>query len=167
MHEALISIKPTYVRRFLDGEKSVEIRSRAVNLTPGSRLWIYSTLPKGCIEAVAEVNQVVFATPSDIWHRYSGSLAVSRYKYQKYVNGASRVSAIIINKVMRMPIEVNLSMLRKIMPGFHPPQFLKYMSETDPVYVGILDLLSAEADEEYLDSMGLKEKCSGFGKANR
>lgn len=160
MHEALISIKPTYVRRFLTGEKFVEIRSRAVNLTPGSRLWIYSTLPKGCIEAVAEVNRVVFGTPSDIWHRYSRSLAVSRTNYLKYVNGASRVSAIIINRVIRMPIEVNLSMLRKMIPSFHPPQFLKYMSETDPLYVGIMDLLFAQAGEEYMNSMGLTKKCA-------
>jgi predicted transcriptional regulator len=155
MHEALISIKPPYVRKFLAGEKSVEIRNRTVNLSPGSRLWIYSTLPKGCVEAVAEVCQVVVGTPSEIWHKYSDSLAVSKSTYLQYVNGASSVSAILTNCVWHLPVEVNLSMLRSMVPMFHPPQFLKYMSDSDPVLLSIVRFLRAGTNEEYLQKIGI------------
>jgi predicted transcriptional regulator len=160
MHEALISIRPTYVKRFLTGEKSVEIRNRTVNLKPGSRLWIYTTLPRGCIEAVAEVHRVVLGTPTVIWHRYRDALAVTRATYLKYVNGASLVSAILTSGVFRLPIELNLSLLRERVPNFNPPQFLKYMADSDPVFIRILELLCAGTNEAYMQSMGLTRKCS-------
>lgn len=158
MHEALISIKPTYVRKFLAGEKSVEIRNRTVNLAPDSRLWIYTTRPRGCIEAVALVRHVVLGTPSDIWHRYRDALAVSRIEYLEYVNGASQVSAILTSCVFRLPVELNLSLLRERVPKFHPPQFVKYMADSDPLFIRIIELLCAETDEAYMRRMGLTRK---------
>jgi len=167
MHEALISIRPTYVRKFLAGEKSVEIRNRTVNLAPGSRLWIYSTLPRGCIEAVAEVHSVDLGSPADIWHRHRDALAVTRTTYLKYVNGASIVSAILTRCIFRLPIQLNLALLRERVPKFHPPQFLKYMEDSDPVFIRILELLSTGANEAYIQEMGLTKKCSRIGIANR
>ena len=109
MNEVLSSIKPKYVRRMLDGEKSVEIRNRTVNLRQESRLWIYSTLPKGCIEAVAEVGRVEVGTPPAIWHKYGDSLGISETAYRLYVNGASSVSAISIRRVSQLPSALSLS----------------------------------------------------------
>ena len=159
MNEALISIKPRYVRRMLDGEKSVEIRNRTVNLTPDSRLWIYSTLPKGCIEAVAEVGGVEVGTPPAIWHKYGDSLCISQTSYKLYVNGASSVSAIKIKKVSQLPSALSLSMLKLWVPGFHPPQFLKYMADSDPLFLGIVRLLYASTNSEYIEEIGLTKKC--------
>ncbi len=167
MREALISIKPPYVKMFLGGEKSVEIRNRTVNLSPGSRLWIYSTLPKGCVEAVAEVGCVVVGTPSEIWRQYRDHLSVPKSKYLQYVNGSLAVSAIITKRVWRLPVEVNLSMLRSRVPGFHPPQFLKYMSDSDPVFLSIVQFLYDNTNEEYLQRIGLQTICTGSANARR
>lgn len=154
MHEALISIRPPHVRKFLAGEKSVEIRSRTVNLSPRSRLWIYTTLPEGCVEAVAEVRRVVVGSPSEIWKKYSDSLAVTKSTYLDYVNGALSVSAILMNCVWRLPLKVNLSLLRSGVPTFHPPQFLKYMDDSDP----ILQFLCAGTNGDYLKKVGFIQK---------
>ncbi len=158
MREALISIKPTYVERFLAGEKSVELRKRTVTLSPGSRLWIYSTLPKGCMEAVAEVNRVVVGTPGDIWDKYRDALGVSRSTYLEYVKGASAISAIVTKAIWSLPEEMNLSMLRSQVPGFHPPQFIKYMADSDPVFMAIMRFLYANSTEKYLREIGLTKK---------
>ena len=167
MNEALISIKPRYVRRMLNGEKSVEIRNRTVNLTPESRLWIYSTLPQGCIEAVAEVGRVEVGTPLSIWRKYADSLCISETTYRLYVNGSSNVSAIKIKKVSQLPSALSLSMLKLWIPGFHPPQFLKYMADSDPLFLGIVRLLCASANSEYIEEIGLTKKYSGFADAIR
>ena len=167
MNEALISIKPRYVRRMLDGEKSVEIRNRTVNLRQESRLWIYSTLPKGCIEAVAEVGRVEVGTPPAIWHKYGDSLGISETAYRQYVNGASSVSAISIRRVSQLPSALSLSMLRMRVPGFHPPQFLKYMADSDPLFLGIVRLLYASTNSEYIEEIGLTKKCGGLANAIR
>lgn len=155
MHEALISIKPSYVDKLLTGKKSVEIRNRSVRLASDSRLWIYSTLPKGCIEAVAQVRGVEVGAPSEIWERHNESLALSQSTYRHYVNGASKVSAILMGRIWRLPVELSLSMLRSHIPNFHPPQFLRYMADADPLLTGIVSLLNILGDSDYL---GLTQK---------
>jgi len=160
MREALISIRPTYVRKFLAGKKSVELRSRTVNLMPGSRLWMYSTLPRGCVEAVAEVRRVEIGTPSAIWDRHGGSLAVSKATYASYVNGSRSVSAILIDRVWPLPVKLTLSMLRLRVPTFQPPQFVKYMADSDPLFINIIRLLSAGASSDYIQQIGLKSQSS-------
>ena len=158
MNEVIISIKPSYVVNFLSGEKSVEIRNRSVRLTSGSRLWIYSTLPKGCIEAVAQVRKVEVGSPSIIWERYNESLALSRSTYTRYVNGSSKVSAILVGRIWKLPVDLSLSMLRSHIPDFHPPQFLRYMADSDPLFTGIVSLLYALSDSNYLQTIGIKQK---------
>jgi len=158
MREALISIKPTYVEKFLTGEKSVELRKRTVTLSSGSRLWIYSTLPKGCMEAVAEVNRVVVGTPGQIWDKYRDALGVSKSTYSEYVYGASTISAIVTKSIWNLPAKMDLSMLRSQVPGFHPPQFIKYMTDSDPVFMFIIRFLFSNASEERLRDIGLTKK---------
>ena len=160
MREALISVKPTFVERFLAGEKSVELRKRSVALSPGSRLWIYSTLPKGCMEAVAEVNRVVVGTPWDIWDKYQDALGLSKSTYSDYVNGASTISAIVTKSIWNLPAKMDLSMLKSQVPGFHPPQFIKYMTDSDPVLISIIRFLFLNVSEEYLKEIGLTKKAA-------
>lgn len=151
MHEVLISIKPSYVGSFLSGKKSVEIRNRTVRLTSGSRLWMYSTLPKGCIEAVAQVRGIEVGLPSKIWERYYKSLALSQTTYTRYVNGSSMVSAISVGRIWRLPVELSLSMLKSRIPGFHPPRSLRYMADSDPLFKGIVNLLNTLTNSDYLE----------------
>ena len=157
MHDALISIKPTYVEKLLSGVKVVEIRNRSVNLQPGSRLWIYSTLPKGCVQAVAQISRVEVAAPVAIWHQYSRKLGVPKRKYNRYVNGATEISAILVKRIWKLPFDLSLQYLRGKVPGFHPPQFLKYMNETDPLLSTIVGFLFKNSGIEYCEKIGLKK----------
>ena len=64
MSDAIISIKPRHVDNILSGNKTVELRTRSINLPSGSRLWVYTTLPVGKVEmskfekAVAAIGHV-------------------------------------------------------------------------------------------------------------
>jgi len=131
---AFISIKPKYVGMLLRGEKSIEIRSRAVNLAPGSRLWIYSTLPKGCLEAVANVQSVKIDSPDVIWKHYHKKINISRDAFLSYVNGSQKVSAILLEDVRRVVPSLTLGDLRFEIRCFHPPQFLKHIETASPFF---------------------------------
>ena len=155
MHDALISIKPIYVDRLIKGKKGVEIRSRHVNLLPNSRLWIYSTLPKACVQVVACIDRVEIGVPTSIWNKYGSSIAVSKKKFYHYVNGASEISAIIVKQTWKLPCDISLQSLRDKVPGFNPPQFLKYMNETDPLLSAIVDFLLESSGIEYCEKIGL------------
>lgn len=139
MNNALISIKPEYVEMILCGEKSVEIRNRAINLNPGTRLWIYSTLPKGHVEAVAIIQLIKIDSPSVIWKQYCNKIGISLKAFVSYVNGSSRVSAIFLGRIRQLRPPLTLGDLRSEIQGFHPPQFLKLIEPVTP----LLDLLRA------------------------
>lgn len=141
MRDALISIKPEYVDKILNGQKAVEIRTRKVTLQNNNRLWIYSTLPKGSIQAVAYIQHIDFDSPKSIWKKYSKSLGIQKNDFDRYVNGSNKISAIVTKKIIRLPSEITLDKMRSIVPGFHPPQFLKFMSENDPILLVFMDSL--------------------------
>ena len=133
MKNALISIKPEYVKKILSGSKTIEIRNRTVNLAPGSRLWIYSTLPKGCIEAVAVIKDIKFGSPSEIWNQYHKQIDVSESVFHSYVKGSKIVSAIFLQDVIGIGSKLTLNYIRSEIKEFHPPQFLKYIHPGNPL----------------------------------
>ena len=156
MKDALISIKPIYVEKLLSGEKEVEIRNRTVNLLPGSRLWIYSTLPKACVQAVAIVSNVEIGAPASIWRQHGESLGISETEYHRYVNGSGQVSAIVMKPIWQLPCNLSLHCLRGKVPGFHPPQFLKYMNESDPLLSALVDSLLVMSGAESFQKTGIE-----------
>lgn len=133
MLDALISIKPKYVEMLISGKKNVEIRSRNIRLPSGSRLWVYSTLPVGCITAVAQVHAVERRAPLDAWDMHHSGIGVTKEKFEHYVNGSKVVSAIIVNRIWSLPCSLSLKSLKKEVVGFHPPQFVKFMNNGDPL----------------------------------
>jgi predicted transcriptional regulator len=139
MSNALISIRPKFVRMILCGEKSIEIRNRPVNLQPGTRLWIYSTLPKGCLEAVACVQLIQFDTPEKIWKHHQNEIGISRREFISYVNGSRKITAIFLQGASRLIPSITLSDLRSEIIGFHPPQFFKRIKTSSPFFDLIKD----------------------------
>jgi len=134
MTNVLISIKPKYVDLILSGDKSVEIRNRPVKLQPETSLWIYSTLPRGCLEAVAEVHAIELDAPSVIWNQYHNKIGASQHAFLTYVNGSRQISAIFLKNVRRLTPSLTLSDLRSEIEGFNPPQFLRRIGSASPFF---------------------------------
>jgi len=124
MNNVLISVKPKYVYRMLSGEKSIEIRRRYIKIPDGTLLWVYATLPLGCILAVAVVECSMFDKPHKIWSRYASQIGVEAEEFAAYVKNCDKISAIKINSISKIEPSIPLSMLKSKIKGFHPPQFM-------------------------------------------
>jgi hypothetical protein len=74
VHDYLISLQTHLTDRILAGEKTVEFRRRAPEIANGSRLWVYSKLPRGCVAAVVEVSGVLRDRPARLWQQYFAGL---------------------------------------------------------------------------------------------
>lgn len=138
----LISLKPTYIRKILSGEKTVELRRRKVGIEPGTILWMYSTLPEGAIKAAAVVDKIDHGCPSKIWAQHSTGAGISKHQYTDYVKGCSCVSAISLANVRPLREPISLEKLRDIVKKFHPPQFIHHLEAPNP----ILTLLNSETE---------------------
>ena len=127
MDDALISLKPRHVTNIIEGSKKVELRNRVVNIKPGTRLWIYSTLPEGYICAYAVVHSVVIDRPSVVWGEYRHVMGITKQEFDMYTKGRERVSVIKIKNIYKIEPGIDLYHLKKT-NNFQPPQFMKWLS---------------------------------------
>jgi predicted transcriptional regulator len=149
MQDALISIKPKYVHRFLSGEKTIEIRRRRVNLAVGTRLWIYSTMPEGSISAVGVIKAVDVSTCEDIWAKYSSQMGITYDEFCAYVYGAKEISAINIDNIKRVFPAPTLANLRRNMGQFYPPQFFVKINKNNKLWDALQKVTLIERDLEF------------------
>ncbi len=134
MNDVLISIKPNYVEKILSGEKTVELRTKRANLEPGTRMWIYSTLPKGEVKAQVTVEHVHTDSPCTIWEKYGDQIAITKEEFTAYVQNRESVSAIKINSVSQLSNSPTLKMIKKELGSFTPPQFFMRLRNNQSLY---------------------------------
>lgn len=133
MNEIIISIKPNFVEKILCGEKTVELRTRRANLQPGTKMWIYSTLPKGEICASASVEYVYTGDPNLIWAKYCDDIAITEDEFWDYVGDRELVSVIKMSEVDSVKSGVTLKKIKESLGGFTPPQFFMKLHGNDPI----------------------------------
>lgn len=127
----MLSVAPNYARSILAGLKSVELRRRAPRIGPGTRAWLYSTLPVGEVVAVLTIEEVVEAPPADLWQRYAPRAAIAKVDFDAYFAGVSRGAALIIRDLQALKAPVSLSQIREG-GAFQPPQFYRRLRAGTP-----------------------------------
>lgn len=133
MH-SIISIHPKHAHEIASGSKTIEVRSRTVNLATGSYLWIYSTLPVGAIRVVATVSKTYRLPPSTAWNKYEHRMQLTKSEYRSYVNGSRLVSLIRFGEVIELAEPVSLASIRRVHRKFQPPQFLRTVKRHERIY---------------------------------
>ena len=130
--EILISVRPEFAEKLLGGEKSVELRRRPVRVPPGTRVWIYSTLPVGRLDAVAEVEAVHERSPSEIWDQYGHVSGVTQAALESYFSGVDQGCVVVFKRVQPIQRPLSLGLMRKRLGNFYPPQFFKRLEQDSP-----------------------------------
>ena len=134
VESALISIRPNYARAILAGTKTVELRRRIPPIQHGTRLWIYATRPLGAVVGSVIVEEIISATPTEIWNTLMGRTALNRSEFDEYFNGTDRALALLLSSVVKTR-EVGIEELRKLLKGFHPPQVIVRLSHEQSVWL--------------------------------
>lgn len=131
-NDILISVEQRHALNMVAGEKTVELRRRPVRVAQGCRVWIYSKVPRGHVEAIAIVDEVVTSAPSSIWARYSAQTGISRAEFDSYYDGCEVAYAILLRDVRRLGTTISLEEIRKRFASFQPPQFFRKLAEGSP-----------------------------------
>ena len=131
--EALISIKPQYVKQIFLGNKLIELRRRTISLNSGTRLWIYSTVPEATIKGAAIIDRIILDRPYNIWRKFGTSACISRDEFDLYFNRYRLAIAIKFQNVVPLIPGLTLTDLRNEIPGFHPPQHFLKLRKTHPL----------------------------------
>lgn len=127
MKTLLMSIKPAYSSRILDGTKKFELRRTAVRVSPGDRVVIYASSPVQAVVGTFTVKTVIRKRPSQLWRAHRAQFGVTSKDYFEYFKGKATAHAIEVSDVRTFP-PVPLGVLRRRVRGFRPPQ--SYMTWT-------------------------------------
>lgn len=131
--DILISVDERHARNLISGTKTLELRRRKINVEPGDRVWIYSKVPKGTVEAIGYVSSIYSASPTEIWQEFSECAGVSESEFFEYYSGIELGHAIIFSEVTPLKIGIGLEDIRKHHQAFQPPQFFQRLTAASPI----------------------------------
>ncbi len=124
----LFSIHTQFANMIFDGSKTVELRSRRVQMEFPSRLWIYVTTPEKELKGFATVSSVDHDIPANIWKSHKQNMGLNAKQFKEYAGSRSIISAITVSEVIRLERPIALARLKEVSPVFHPPQFYMDLS---------------------------------------
>jgi predicted transcriptional regulator len=123
----LLSVRPVFVDRILDGTKTVELRRVRPDVVAGQNILIYSSTPTMALLASAIVARVDVSDPENLWQHVRHAAGVSKAEYAAYFTGAGRAAAIWLSHVRALSRPIALRELRERWPWFRPPQSYCYV----------------------------------------
>lgn len=128
---AIISLRPNLIDAFLAGDKCVEIRRRAPSLATGTLVWLYGKVPCGKVMAVAKLDSVKVGKIAEIWKEFGDCVGIERAEFDDYVGDLDTAAVLIFDVIYPLERPIDLSELRRLEPGFHPPQFFRKVRSGD------------------------------------
>lgn len=94
----LLSIKPEYAEKILEGSKRYEFR-RNVASRVVDKILIYSSSPKQKVVGEVQVEEVLSNTPNELWRITHASAGISKSKYDEYFDGKENAYAYKLGSV--------------------------------------------------------------------
>lgn len=133
----LISLEARHAENILSGQKQVELRRRAMNVSPGTTVWIYVKQPIGSVIGKAKVSAVHALAPNTLWKRFGSVSGLTRSEFFSYFDGVAKGTAISLEDAERLDTSVSLDTLREFSDTFQPPQFFLRIGTEHPLHEAI------------------------------
>jgi predicted transcriptional regulator len=133
----LLSVKPRWASKLVDGTKTVEFRRRGPGRDAiGKPMLIYASAPLSQLIGFGGIKDAVRADPSELWGRYAEQGGTEEDDFRAYFSSASLGEALIVS-CSRLPHYIGRNLLRTRY-GVQPPQSWCWLAATSP----LLDLIS-------------------------
>ncbi|TIN19258.1 MAG: ASCH domain-containing protein [Mesorhizobium sp.] len=131
---------PFVAEAILSGEKTIELRRRIPLIGIGTRLWIYATKPVGAVVGSATVKRIIRGLPEEVWAKGGDQAGIDRESFDIYFDGAVEAIGLVLEDI-RPGRPISIEKLRLIRTGFHPPQVILRISDSEAS--SLLQLLNA------------------------
>lgn len=124
--DVVLSIRPQYSDKIVNGTKTVELRRRfPVSAPKGTIAYIYSTSPVRAIIGVAEIKDVLKLPIAEIWRQFENQAFITKADFDKYFEGVDLGYVLLFERARSFSQPMPLSLLREQF-DFEPPQSFLY-----------------------------------------
>lgn len=125
----IISIKPEYALKIVDGLKTIELRKRfPTHGMRGSTAIIYASSPLCKIIGYATIDVVKKLSVSYIWRKFGKQSCVTRDFFNAYFDGAGEGFALVLSNPVKLKKQLKITDL-DVDCKFSPPQSYRYATE--------------------------------------
>jgi predicted transcriptional regulator len=125
----LLSIKPHFVQKILDGEKRVELRKARPRLNPGDYILIYESAPAKILRGWFEIQNIVCEKPSLLWPKVKKDSGLTKREFDLYYENSSFGVGIFIKD--KRTTALPLHEVRQKWSNFRPPQSFHYLKDDE------------------------------------
>lgn len=126
----VLSIRPTFIERILNGTKTIELRRRfPESLPPAVLVLLYSTAPVQALVGWGLLDRVVRLPLPILWRRFGSAASVTRDEFDAYFHGTDVGCALSLKQVRQLPKPIQLTDLKRRF-DFSPPQSYCYWKES-------------------------------------
>lgn len=98
MSAILLSVKPEFIYKIMNGEKRYEFRRRMCR-KPVQHIYFYAVKPVQRVLARADVEEVIWDHPQKVWERTFKSAGVNREYFDRYFAGCKMAGAYFLGEV--------------------------------------------------------------------
>jgi predicted transcriptional regulator len=127
--DVLVSIRPFYASKILDGHKTVELRRKFPEVSAiGATALIYSSSPVSAIVGCARIKHVLKLPVSRIWREHGAAACISKDEFYAYFAGLRYGFAIFFENVQSLKKQLKATDLAAQF-GIVPPQSYRYVTD--------------------------------------
>lgn len=127
--KVILSIKPEYANKILDGSKRFEFRKAGFSAPDVESVLIYATKPVGMVIGEFTVDCIHIDKPQTIWKRTRDHAGIKKSFFDEYYRDRSVAVAIEVGCVRRYETPMSLDDLG---PGITAPQSFRYLPVEAP-----------------------------------
>lgn len=120
----LLSIKPEYAEKILNGTKRYEYRKAIFRDASVRTVVIYATMPVGKVVGEFEVGGIVRASPEKLWRETREDSGITRAFFMSYFEGREEAQAIQVSNPRRYRVPKSL---RDVSGTSTAPQSFQYL----------------------------------------
>ncbi|SUS07458.1 Transcriptional regulator, Cro/CI family [Candidatus Defluviicoccus seviourii] len=124
--DLILSIKPAYTKKIMEGAKTVELRRRfPIAVDRGVIVYIYSTSPVRALVGAAEITDVERLPVAVLWQRHGRSALIRKQDFDGYFRGVEEGYALRISNARPFSRPLDLAELKERF-NFNAPQSFLY-----------------------------------------
>ncbi len=121
--KVLLSIKPEFVEKILDGTKKFEFRKGIFKNNNVKSVVIYATMPVGLIIGEFDIKNIIEDEPVNLWKKTAHHAGISKSFFDSYFEQRKKAFAIEIGNIRIYEAPIKLSSM-----GISAPQSYRYLN---------------------------------------